>query len=150
MAGWIAVAFGIVHTAVAPWDTRDTWTQVFAEGWWNTFTLDQATTLAALDRSETFWMTIGSFGVPVLILGCHVLWSVRRRHRVPAGLGWLLLVWASVLATAAPVSPAWALVVVGALIVVGDRAGRPVPGHPNEPEPDGGERSVLRDTTVSG
>ncbi|WP_433018838.1 hypothetical protein [Kribbella sp. CA-294648] len=75
--GWIAVAFGVVHVVVAPLDTRDIWSQVIAEGWWNTFTLDKAVSLAQLQRSE---------------------------------------------------SPAWALVVCGALVILGDRrVGRRTP-----------------------
>jgi hypothetical protein len=70
-AGWIAIAFGAVHVITAPLESRprDIWSQVVDEGWWNTFTLDKATTLAELERSETFWVTLGSFGVPVLVLG---------------------------------------------------------------------------------
>lgn len=56
-AGWIAIAFGAVHVITAPLESRprDIWSQVVDEGWWNTFTLDKATTLAELERSETFW-----------------------------------------------------------------------------------------------
>ncbi|MGX1772977.1 DUF6463 family protein [Nocardia brasiliensis] len=121
IAGWIAIAFGVVHTVVAPLDVRRTWSQVVAEGWWNTFTLDQPTTLASFERSQAFWVTLGSFGVPVLALGCYIVWSTRRRYRVPGWLGWLIVCWAILLTTAVPASPVWALLVCGGLIVVGDR-----------------------------
>lgn len=121
IAGWIAIAFGVAHITVAPFNTRDTWSQVADEGWWNTFTLDKATTLAQLDRSETFWLTLGSFGVPVLALGCYIIWSTRQHHRVPAWLGWLILAWSLLMVTVVPASPAWALIISGGLIVLGDR-----------------------------
>lgn len=120
-AGWIAIAFGAVHVVVAPLDTRDTWSQVVADGWWNTFTLDESITLAQFERSETFWVTLGSFGVPVLVLGCYLVWSTRQGHRVPGWIGWIVLAWGLLISAALPASPAWALALSGGLIVLGDR-----------------------------
>ncbi|NNH70211.1 hypothetical protein HLB23_10110 [Nocardia uniformis] len=124
-AGWIAVVFGVVHTVLAPLQAGDTWSQAVSDGWWNTFTLEKAITPAQLERSESFWISLGSFGVPVLILGCYVVWSTRQRHRVPAWIGWIVLAWALIMATAVPVSPAWVLIVCGGLIVFGDRHSGP-------------------------
>jgi hypothetical protein len=121
IAGWTAVALGAVHVVVAPLDVRDTWSQVLDDGWWNTFTLDKATTVAQLERSETFWLTLGSFGVPVFMLGCYVVWSTRQHYRVPEGIGWIMLAWGLLSGTALPASPAWALAVIGGLLVVGDK-----------------------------
>lgn len=123
-AGWIAVAFGTVHTVVAPLDTAATWGQVWTEGWWNTFTLDPPATFEQAERSAVFWTTLGSFGVPILALGGHILWSAHRRQRVPGGLGWLLLCWGATVVTALPASPGWAIPVIGALLVAGDRPRR--------------------------
>lgn len=120
-AGWLAIVFGVVHIVVAPLEHLDTWSRVMTEGWWNTFTLDKATTFAQLDRSETFWVTLGSFGVPVLVLGCHVVWSAHQHQRVPGWLGWIVVTWALFLVTTAPASPAWALAVIGWFLVLGDR-----------------------------
>lgn len=124
IGGWIAIAFGVVHILVSPIDSRETWSEAIDEGWWNTFTLDKAITLAQLEHSETFWISLGSFGVPVLVIGCYIVWSIRQQHRVPGWIGWIILVWALIMATAVPVSPAWALVVCGGLIVLGDRPDR--------------------------
>lgn len=127
-AGWIVIAFGAVHVVVAPLDTRDIWSQVVDDGWWNTFTLDKSTTLAQFERSETFWVTLGSFGVPLLVLGSYVVWSTRQCHRVPGWIGWSLLGYGVLVVTALPASPAWALAVSGALIVLADRRGRRAAG----------------------
>jgi hypothetical protein len=121
--GWIAIAFGAVHVVVAPLESRDVWSQVVSDGWWNTFTLDESTTLPQFERSETFWNTLGSFGVPVLVLGLYVVSATRQRQRVPGWIGWIVLAWGLLIATALPASPAWALVVTGGLIVLGDRRG---------------------------
>jgi Family of unknown function (DUF6463) len=121
--GWVAIAFGAAHVVVAPLESRsrEVWSQAASEGWWNTFTLDESTTLAQFERSETFWVTLGSFGVPVLVLGSYVVWSTYQRHRVPAWVGWILLAWGLVTVSALPDSPAWALALSGALIALGDR-----------------------------
>jgi hypothetical protein len=139
-AGWILTAFGAVHVVVAPLESRsrDVWSQVVGDGWWNTFTLDESTTLAQYERSEVFWVTLGSFGVPVLVLGCYVVWATHQRQRVPGWIGGIILAWGLVFVTALPASPAWALVVSGALIVLGDRrSSRATPlrsGHESWPK----------------
>lgn len=120
-AGWIAVAFGAVHVVIAPLTTRDVLSQVAAEGWWDSFTLADSTTFEQAKLAETFWVTLGSFGVPVLALGCHIVWSARRGQRVPAWLGWILLAWSVPFLTALPRSPGWTIAVIGALVVAGDR-----------------------------
>jgi hypothetical protein len=120
-AGWIAVALGAVHVVVAPFDTRDRWSEVARDGWWNTFTLDKATTIAQFERSETFWVTLGSFGAPVLVLGCYILWATRQQQRVPGWLGWILLAWGLPFVVTMPASPGWAIPLVGGLLVLGDR-----------------------------
>ncbi|MFI9407625.1 DUF6463 family protein [Nocardia sp. NPDC052316] len=120
VAGWIATVFGAVHIVLSPVDVRDTWSQAVSDGWWNTFTLDQSTTLAQYERSEALWISLASFGVPIFVLGCYILWSTRQNHRVPGWIGWLVLLWALLLTTAVPASPAWSLLCCGAFLVLGD------------------------------
>jgi Family of unknown function (DUF6463) len=119
--GWIALAFGAIHVIVAPLESGDVWSQVVRDGWWNTFTLDEPTTLAQFERSETFWNTLGSWGVPLLVLGAYIVWSTRQGQRVPAWIGWIILAWGLIFATALPASPGWVLPVIGGLLVLGDR-----------------------------
>jgi Family of unknown function (DUF6463) len=124
--GWIALVFGAAHVIIAPLESRsrDVWSEAADEGWWNTFTLDESTTLAEFERSETFWVTLGSWGVPVLALGCYVVWSARQGHRVPGWIGWIMLAWSLPFVTALPASPGWLFAVSGGLIVLGDRRSR--------------------------
>lgn len=129
-AGWIAIGLGVVHLVVAPLERGDIWPQVAAEGVWNTFTLDEPVTLGQFVRAEAFWTTFGSWGVPVLVLGCHILWSARRRHRVPGWLGWILIAWGLPLSILVPASPGWAFPIIGGLVVLGDgQRGRSSAGH---------------------
>jgi hypothetical protein len=123
-AGWILTGLGAVHVVVAPFDTRKAWARVAAEGWWGTFSIDRAVTREALERSEAFWVTAGSFGVPVLALGMYILRSASRREPVPAWLGWMLLAYGVFCGIVLPRSPIWAIPVSGALIVIGVRDGR--------------------------
>jgi hypothetical protein len=124
--GWIALVFGAVHVVVAPLEgrSREIWSQVAGDGWWNTFTLDEPTTFAQLERSERFWVTLGSWGVPLLVLGAYIVWSTHQGHRVPAWIGWIFLAWGLIFATALPASPGWLLPLIGGLIVLGDRRSR--------------------------
>lgn len=122
VAGWIATALGAVHLAVAPWDARSVWSRVAEVGWWNTFTLERATTVTELQRSEAFWVSLGSFGAPMLILGCWLLWSARHHNRVPWWIGGILIAWGLSVVTVLPASPGWAIPVIGILVILGDRA----------------------------
>jgi len=133
-AGWMALTYGAVHVVVVPLRRREILSQVWAEGWWNAFTLNEPTTLAEAERAVTFWQTLGSFGFPMLALGGHVVWSAHRRRRVPGWLGGIVLAWGLPFVTALPASPGWALPVIGGLIIAGDTGGQ-------GPEPGAGEEA---------
>lgn len=121
-AGWITAAFGTVHLTVATLvNRRSTWSAAIGDGWWNTFQLDPSTA-AEFERSEGFWFTAGSFGVPMIVLGCYIVSSANHQRRVPEWLGWVLGSWGVVVATTLPGSPGWMLPVIGGLIVAGDRS----------------------------
>jgi hypothetical protein len=119
--GWIALVFGAAHVIIAPLERRDAWSDAAGEGWWNSFTLEESTTIAEYERSEAFWVTLGSWGAPVLIIGCYLVWAARQRQRVPGWIGWIMLAWSLPFVTALPASPGWLFAVSGALIVLGDR-----------------------------
>lgn len=120
-AGWTAVAFGAAHVVVAPLEDRTTWSQVLAEGGWDTFTLDAPTTSAELERSRAFWVSMGSFGVPMLALGSYLVWSVRQGHQVPGWLGAMMIAWGVPLVIVLPKAPGWAIPLMGGLIALGNR-----------------------------
>lgn len=123
-AGWIGVGMGVLHVVVAPLDRRHVWSRTRAEGVWNAFTLRTPVTIDELRRAEAFWMSLGSWGAPVLLLGSSVLWSARRGQRVPSWLGWLLIAWGAPLVVVLPASPGWAFPLMGGLIVLGDGPAR--------------------------
>ena len=124
VAGWMAVTLGAVHVVVVPMRKRAKLSQVWADGWWNAFTLEEPTTLAEAERALTFWQTLGSFGYPMVALGGHLAWSAHRGRRAPGWLGGIVLAWGLPFVTGMPASPGWALPVIGGLILAGDMGDR--------------------------
>jgi hypothetical protein len=121
VAGWIAVAFGVTHVVVAPLNYQQAWSEILAKGPWQTLSLD--VTPENRVYSEAFWVGPGSFGVPILLIGTFVLWTARRGEHVPAPFAWAMTAWGAGLVVLLPRSPAWALLVVGVLLVLAARTG---------------------------
>ncbi|MFC3493000.1 DUF6463 family protein [Glycomyces rhizosphaerae] len=127
-AGRIFVFLGIGHTVlslvlVAPshaasWFSGDLWRP--DEG-----VIEMSPSMAA------YWLSVGGFGVPLLVLGFTVLWMHRRGIVPPGFLGWAILAWAVVNTVILLPSP-WILAVVGSVLyLVGvrraERAAAPEP-----------------------
>jgi hypothetical protein len=68
------------------WLTLELWT---AEHWQPL----RAQRLELLASNAAFWSTIGSFALPLIMLGAVVIWLDKRQLPVPAFLGWSLLAW---------------------------------------------------------
>jgi hypothetical protein len=124
IAGWMAVTFGAVHVVVVPLRRRANLSQVWADGWWSAFTLEEPTTLAEAERELTFWQTLGSFGYPMLALGGHLVWSAHQGRRIPGWLGGIVVAWGLPFVIGMPASPGWALPVIGGLILAADTCDR--------------------------
>ncbi|WP_067462481.1 DUF6463 family protein [Nocardia amamiensis] len=72
----------------------------------------------------SFWLTTGSFGVPLMVLGMVVLWLDRRGIKPPSFIAWTLGIWsvvAGVILEPAPWVLAW--IAVG-LLALGARRAR--------------------------
>lgn len=89
------VALGILHMfvlgidAVAEipgWLRLELWT---TEHWQPL----RAQRLEILAGNAAFWSTIGSFALPLIMIGAVVIWLDNRQLPVPAFLGWSLLAW---------------------------------------------------------
>lgn len=79
--------------------------------------LDMSPAMAA------FWLTMGSLGVPLVVIGMLVLWLDRRGVVPPAFIAWTLGGWSIVMGWFVEPAP-WVLiwVAVGLLVVGGRRA----------------------------
>ncbi|KFU82829.1 DUF6463 family protein [Amycolatopsis lurida] len=121
--GILALGGGLFHTVVAGFMRQDVWARIFDEGFFNTVTLDP--TPDRLPMAEAFWLSPGSFGVPLLLLGGLVLRHTRRGERVPAWLGSGVLAWAVLLGLLGGFDAGTiALLLVGSLFLAGARRGR--------------------------
>lgn len=113
---------GVIHTLAALWDRLSTWADILSRGPWETISLDVTTDNRVY--SEAFWYSPGSFGIPLLLFGGLVLWTVRRGARVPAPLGWGMTAWGAVMSALLPASPAWALLLAGVLLILAAHTSR--------------------------
>ena len=78
--------------------------------------------LAAMsDAGTALWLTIDSFGVPLILVGLTVLWLDRRGLTPPSFIGWTVGAWAVLEAIIFGPSPSWLLPVAAALLLVGAR-----------------------------
>ncbi|MCO1654087.1 DUF6463 family protein [Pseudonocardia humida] len=126
--GLCAVCGGVLHTVASALMRRDVWAQVFDEGFFNTVTLDPSPERLAV--AEAFWLTPGSFGVPLLLLGSLVTRLARRGERVPGWLGWGVAAWAVLLGMLGGFDLGTSiLLLIGGLLVAGARKVRRAPGR---------------------
>jgi hypothetical protein len=80
--------------------------------------LDMSPAMAA------FWLTTGSFGVPLILLGALVLWLDRQGIAPPRFVAWMLVAWSAMAAVIVEPAP-WAVITVaGGLLLA---AARPSP-----------------------
>ncbi len=42
---------------------------------------------------QAFWSTVGSFAIPLMVMGALLSWMAARGQRVPAFVGWALAAW---------------------------------------------------------
>ena len=72
-----------------------------------------------LERQTVFWTGVGSFAVPLLLLG----FTIERAGRAPRALGWALLAYALAASVLAPVGGFWTLL-LPAMLLIADRQPR--------------------------
>lgn len=90
------VGIGILHMVVLGLDAL-----AHVPGWlrlrlwtaehWKPFLAQSPDILAS---NAAFWSTVGSFAIPVIIIGALVIRLDERKIEIPAFVGWGLLVWA--------------------------------------------------------
>jgi hypothetical protein len=121
--GVLAIVGGAGHTVTAAVYRRDVWSQVIDDGPVKALSLHpSADQLAA---AEAFWFSLGSFGIPLLLLGSVVTWLTRRGQRVPGWLGLGIAGWALLLAPLGGFDLGSMLILLmGVLIAAGARQSR--------------------------
>lgn len=80
-----------------------------------------------------FWLSLGSFGLPLLLLGGMVTWSASVGRTPPAYVGWGIAGWATICALILEPSPFILALVPAAMLI---RAARRPEGHQaSRPQP---------------
>lgn len=118
------IGLGILHLVVLGLDASGYVPAWLAGGLW---TLEHWEPVA--DQRETlvlqgfaFWSTIGSFAIPLIILGCLMVSMNKRGIPVPAFVGLSLLAWGITSALLMPPSGFPVFILVAAALCVGVRA----------------------------
>ncbi|THV26770.1 DUF6463 family protein [Glycomyces paridis] len=117
-AGRIFTVLGAAHlllglALLAPSHAR-TW---FTGGLW----MPEGTLAQMGPASGAFWMTFGSFGAPLLVLGLTVLWLRRKGITPPAFIGWTVGAWSVAAGLVFEPAPWIAVTVAAGLLVAGTR-----------------------------
>ncbi|MGH3735555.1 MAG: DUF6463 family protein [Micromonosporaceae bacterium] len=90
-AGRLLVTIAVLHTVVSVALSRQNWGALASGALW----LQQASTLEDYRQMATFWAVVGSFALPMALLGLVLIRLARRGVPLPGYLGWALLGWVS-------------------------------------------------------
>ncbi|QIS21477.1 DUF6463 family protein [Nocardia terpenica] len=121
-AGWIIVLFGTAHTVSAltlegAARHAGTW---FSGGLWG----DDFAAMSPADSA--YWLSLSSFGIPLVLLGLTILWLDRQGIAVPRFLPWALGIWTVVDMVVLEPTPAPIMLLASVLLLLGaSRATRP-------------------------
>lgn len=122
LAGFILIGDAVGHLVLSFVGTVQAWRSIAAAGFWNT--IPPPWTLSHLALQRVFWAEVGSFALPLLILGSFTIWTVRRGQVIPRFLGWSVLFFAVLTCILAPVGGFWP-VLLAALLLISDAYRQP-------------------------
>ncbi|MFI9818525.1 DUF6463 family protein [Saccharothrix variisporea] len=118
LAGILLAALGAIHIVLTTALNLDSWARWTGAGLWASVAPPGG---APSGDQYVLWLTLGSFGVPLLVLGLVVAGTARRGGVVPAYVGWVVGAWALLLSIVLVAVPGWLALVPAALIVRGAR-----------------------------
>jgi len=122
-AGYLITFYGAAHTLGALTFEKaaqhaGTW---FSGGLWH----EQFTAMSP--AHSAYWFSLGSFGIPLLLLGLTIVWLARRGITPPRFLGWTLIIWNIIDSLVLILTPWPLFLLAGILLVIGtQRAARPI------------------------
>ncbi|ALG14950.1 hypothetical protein AOZ06_21435 [Kibdelosporangium phytohabitans] len=122
-AGWLITLFGSAHMVL-------TLTLLGAgrhAGAWFSGELWRADLVEMNPATSALWLSVDSFGVPLIVIGLIVLWLNRHGSTPPPFIAWVLGIWVAIDAVIMPLTP-WPVLLLGAiLLLVGIRRAGPSP-----------------------
>ena len=71
--------------------------------------------------NSALWLSLNSFGVPLIVVGLTVLWLDRRSVTPPPFIAWTLLIWTVVDAVVLVLTPWPILLLASGLLLAGTR-----------------------------
>ncbi|WP_058043724.1 DUF6463 family protein [Streptomyces roseifaciens] len=119
-AGWIITFCGTAHTLGALTVEKaarhaGTW---FSGGLWSEDLAEMS------PAGSAYWLSLESFGIPLVLIGLTVLWLDRRGITPPAFIGWTLGSWTIVDAIVLPFTPWPLFLLASALLLIGAHRAR--------------------------
>jgi hypothetical protein len=131
--GLLAACGGLFHTVVAALERSEVWAQIVDEGFFNTVTSDPAADRIAV--AEAYWYSVGSFGVPLLLLGALATWLTRHGVRVPGWVGCGVAAWAVLIGLLGGFDSTGTLTLlsIGVLLALGGWRARRAPARRTRP-----------------
>ncbi|AZM57237.1 hypothetical protein DMA15_35650 [Streptomyces sp. WAC 01529] len=116
-AGWLIVLFGALHTLGALTVEE---AASHADDWFSGALWEED--LSAMSAANSaYWLSLGSFGVPLVMVGLTVLWLDRRGITPPSFIAWTLALWTVVDAVVLAFTPWPVLLLAAALLWFGAR-----------------------------
>lgn len=112
-AGRVLAFLGVAHVLAATALGHRHFGQWFSFGLW----APDADITELPASIGAFWMGPGSFGVPLPLLGCLVVWMDRRAITPPEFLAWSLAIWTAFCALIFEPAP-WVVATVAAVMLV--------------------------------
>jgi len=116
-AGWLIALYGAAHTLGAL-------TVVGAgrhAGAWFTGALWQDDFAAMSAAGSAYWFSLGSFGIPLTVVGLTVLWLGRRGIKPPLFIPYILGTLTAVDAVILPLTPWPIILIANGLLLAGTR-----------------------------
>ncbi|WP_184976260.1 DUF6463 family protein [Nonomuraea endophytica] len=116
-AGWLMALIGAAHTFLALTVEE---AARHADAWFSGELWGED--LSAMSPANSgYWLSLASFGIPLMVVGLMVLWLDRRGIVPPPFIAWTLGIWTAVCAVILGPSP-WPIVLLAnVLLLVGAR-----------------------------
>ncbi|MGF6883760.1 hypothetical protein ABIA39_008343 [Nocardia sp. GAS34] len=122
-AGRLIVLFGAAHTMLAL-----TWMRAARyAGDWYTGALWHDDLTAMSPANSALWLSLDSFGIPLVLVGLTVLWLDRRGMTPPRFIVWVLGLWTVHGAVVLALTPWPIMAAAVVLLIVGTRRATPTP-----------------------
>lgn len=113
--GHLCLGLFLVRDSVAGWWDRGVWAAVPL--------IVPEPTVDTLRNSDAFWGSVGSFAVPLALLGGLIWYLAGRGVTVPAFVGWGIAMWCLVGTVLLVPSPYFAGIIAGVLAILAARKG---------------------------